>query len=246
MKTQILIPFAGIGKRFEKSHPDTPKPFIDVCGKPMLERVIENLNSNEVEFIFVSQVKNLNDNRFKKIIKNIKHKLVEAPDFTDGPACSCLLAEKILEKEKPLIITNCDQIILDFNLENLLKFSKKNMANGIVGVFHSNSSKNSYIKIDKDFKVSEIKEKIVISNIATNGLHFWENAELFLFSAKKMIENKEKYNNEFYVAPSYNNLIECGYKILPYYYNLHYPIGTPEDLKKFTESNLFLKKIINI
>ena len=51
-----------------------------------------------------------------------------------------------------------------------------------------------------------------------------------------MIEANETYNNEFYIAPSYNYLIKNGKKILPFFYNLHYPIGTPEDLLKYQET----------
>jgi hypothetical protein len=48
-----------------------------------------------------------------------------------------------------------------------------------------------------------------------------------------MIEAKETYNNEYYVAPTYNYLIKEGKKVLPFFYNMHYPIGTPEDLLKY-------------
>jgi hypothetical protein len=50
-----------------------------------------------------------------------------------------------------------------------------------------------------------------------------------------MIENKEMYNNEFYIAPSYNYLIKKGKRVLPFFYNLHFPIGTPNDLKIYQE-----------
>jgi GTP:adenosylcobinamide-phosphate guanylyltransferase len=43
----ILIPMAGLGSRFSKSHPNQIKPLIDVCGKLMIQRVIDNLNQLE-------------------------------------------------------------------------------------------------------------------------------------------------------------------------------------------------------
>jgi len=235
MKINILIPMAGLGKRFEKTYPNIPKPFININGQSMLSRVIDNLKEKEVNFIFISQETIFNDERFKNIVnkKDINYKTVIAPEKTDGPACSCLLSEKFINNDDPLIIANCDQIILDFDLGNLIKFANFNNADGIVGVFHSTSSKNSYIKLGDDLRIQEIKEKIVISNIATNGLHFWRNGKLFVQSAKKMIESNDRYSNEFYVAPSYNYLIKEGKTILPYYYNLHYPIGIPEDLNYF-------------
>ena len=132
-----------------------------------------------------------------------------------------------------MIIVNCDQIIRDFNISNFLEFVEVNQADGVLGAFISSSKKNSYMKLDANGEVIELKEKIVISNIATNGLHFWKNGLDFISSASEMINNNERYNNEFYIAPTYNYLINRGKKILPYFYNLHMPIGTPEDLKKY-------------
>jgi hypothetical protein len=126
-------------------------------------------------------------------------------------------------------------MIHDFNVSTLLEFCEKNSADGILGAFVSSSKKNSYMKLDPQGEVTEVKEKIVISNIATNGVHFWRNGKDFVNSAKEMIKNNEKYNNEFYIAPSYNYLIKAGMKILPFFYNLHWPIGVPEDLKKYQE-----------
>jgi hypothetical protein len=78
-----------------------------------------------------------------------------------------------------------------------------------------------------------VKEKIVISNIATNGLHYWKFGKYFVDSAEEMIRGNDRYNGEFYIAPTYNYLINKGKKILPYFFNLHFPIGIPEDLEKY-------------
>jgi hypothetical protein len=58
----------------------------------------------------------------------------------------------------------------------------------------------------------------------------------FVESAKAMVEAGDTHNQEYYVAPSYNYLIKDGKKILPFFYNLHFPIGTPEDLEFYQET----------
>ena len=40
----IVVPMAGRGSRFTENGYTDSKPFIDVNGKPMIQRVIENLN----------------------------------------------------------------------------------------------------------------------------------------------------------------------------------------------------------
>ena len=48
----ILVPMAGAGSRFKEVGYRLPKPLIDVNGKPMVQRVVENLNING-KYIFV-------------------------------------------------------------------------------------------------------------------------------------------------------------------------------------------------
>lgn len=234
-KLNVLIPMAGAGKRFEDVGYELPKPLIDVNGVPMVKAVIKNLNI-DANYIFIVQSKHVTEYKLDEVLNEIvpNCKIFQVHYLTDGPACTALLAEKFIT-EDPLIIVNCDQIILDFNIDELLKFCRINNADGILGTFISASKKNSYMKLDYNGEVIEIKEKIVISNIATNGLHFWKNGKDFLTSSKEMIRRGEKYNNEFYIAPTYNYLINEGKKVLPFFFNLHIPIGTPEDLKKYLE-----------
>ncbi len=55
----IVIPMAGRGKRFSKNEDSTPKPFIDVYGKPMFVRVIENFQHPEARFILIARSEDL-------------------------------------------------------------------------------------------------------------------------------------------------------------------------------------------
>ena len=50
----ILIPMAGAGSRFEQAGYTFPKPLIEIHGKPMIQKVVENLNL-EGRFIFLVQ-----------------------------------------------------------------------------------------------------------------------------------------------------------------------------------------------
>jgi dTDP-glucose pyrophosphorylase len=231
----VIIPMAGAGKRFADVGYTIPKPFIPVKGKPMVQSVVENLNIDG-NYIFIIQKEHSVGGNLQIFLNSIKPGcvIIEVDELTQGPACTALLAENYIDNN-PLIIVNCDQMIHDFDVTKLIEFSNVNNTDGVLGAFISTSKKNSYMKLDPQGEVTEVKEKIVISNTATNGLHFWNNGKDFVSSTKEMIEAGEKYNNEFYIAPTYNYLIKNGKKILPYFYNLHFPIGTPEDLNKYKE-----------
>ena len=48
---QIIIPMAGIGKRFIEAGYKDPKPLIEVDGKPMIQHVYELFNIKNTTFI---------------------------------------------------------------------------------------------------------------------------------------------------------------------------------------------------
>ena len=52
-----------------------------------------------------------------------------------------------------------------------------------------------------------------------------------------MISDNRRVNNEFYVAPVYEDAIKDGKKIKTYQVDQMWGLGTPEDL------NLFLEKV---
>ena len=51
----VVIPMAGEGSRFSVAGYDKPKPFIDILGKPMISRVIENLYHKDAKYILVAR-----------------------------------------------------------------------------------------------------------------------------------------------------------------------------------------------
>lgn len=237
----IVIPMAGLGKRFSDAGYSKSKPLVNVLGQPMIGRVLDNItnDSGHGKFIFI-----LNGNDDTEEIEKVIHeyvfsyKILRTNGLTDGSARTALLANYFIDNSEELIITNCDQITQDLNLSLLSEFAKMNNADGVVGAFISSSPKNSYMLLNEDGEVYQIKEKMVISNLATNGLHYWRKGSDFVDSATRMIEANERYNNEFYIAPTYNHMISAGKRVLPFFYNLHHPIGTPEDLKKYEDSKI--------
>lgn len=234
-RINILIPLGGAGKRFSDAGYGKPKPFIDVNGDPMIRAVIKNLYHERARFIFVINEEIFSAEDFENSLSglDIDYDILSVPKLTDGPASTVLFGQDLIDNEDPLIVINCDQIILDFDLDKLMLFAEVSGCDGLLGCFLSSSKKNSYVKLDPNGEVCDVKEKIVISNIATNGLHFWSAGSDFVSSATEMIQANDRYNNEFYVAPTYNYLIKKGKKILPFFYNLHFPIGTPDDLESY-------------
>ena len=110
-------------------------------------------------------------------------------------------------------------------------------ADGLIMTMTADDPKWSYINYDKDGFVTDVKEKIVISDEATVGIYNYAKGSDFVKYAKEMIAADERVNGEFYVAPVYNRMIAAGKKFV--YYNVGseangmYGLGIPEDLDLF-------------
>lgn len=230
-RVNVLIPMAGGGRRFMDAGYTLPKPLLPLGNKTMIEAVVANLSTLDFNFIFVINNEQLEPDKVRNLLPMAT--IVEVAGIPQGPAMSCMCASTFINNDDRLIITNCDQIIEDFNYPQLESFCSFHGVDGVVGAFHSASPKNSYVKVNDDNEVIEIREKQVISSIATNGLHYWTRGKYFVESVGQMVGNRDMVNNEYYVAPSYNYMIRRGMKVMPFWYNMHFPIGTPMDYENY-------------
>lgn len=229
----ILIPAAGKGSRFVGSKYTLPKPQIIVDGEPMVITAAKKLGFKG-RFIFILQEHEDRDNTAAALYANFPLCSIAIIDFhTDGAAETALIAKDLIDSEEELVIANCDQV-MDWNYWNsdmALKQLRKYDA-GIITV-ESSDSKHSYARIS-DNNVYEIQEKMVISDHALTGIHYWKHGSDFVRTATKMLsENSRSNNNEFYIGPTYNYLINENKKVGAYQIDskaIHF-IGTPEDLE---------------
>tara|TARA_R110001592_G_scaffold69500_1_gene213347 strand:+ start:504 stop:1226 length:723 start_codon:yes stop_codon:yes gene_type:complete len=237
----ILIPIAGLGSRFSVQGVDTPKPIIDIKNKTMIERAVESLNMDG-RLIFITRKYSNND--YNILLKNTLGKIdpssvcLQIDFLTEGPASSCLLAEKYIDNNDELLITNCDQI-MTWDVKKFKNVLKKTSNDGIVVTYEASTEKNSYVKLNKDNLATEFAEKKVISNFSLNGIHWWKRGSDFVESAKSMISKNIRVNNEFYISNTYNQLLDQGKKIGVYHIDSreHWPVGTPKDLKRYLDEN---------
>ena len=234
----IVIPMAGLGSRFSDAGYDKPKPFIDVAGKPMIERVLDNLYSPEVRFILLARKEHVEN--YSQYIKSIQEKynasIFPISNLTQGTACTVLLARDHINNDTPMIIANSDQIV-DINFHEFIKDAIRRDLDGSILTF-SNPEKNpkwSFAKINEHMNVTEVKEKDPISTNATVGIYFFKKGSDFVESAIDMILNQDTVNGEYYTCPVYNYLISKNLVIGIYdikEQQMH-GIGTPKDLDNY-------------
>jgi NDP-sugar pyrophosphorylase family protein len=236
----IVVPMAGRGSRFSSAGYEHPKPLIDVNGKHMIEVVINNLKPTcEHRFIFVCQEEHVKTYELAKIFeKNCDNfEIVSINGITDGAAITVLKARAFFENDEPLMIANSDQWV-DINIDDYLNDITERNLNGSMLTMTANDPKWSYAKVDKTGLVSEVVEKIVISDEATVGIYNFEKGSEFCHFADFMIKNNIRSNGEFYVAPVYSYMAQSKRKIGVYNIGEEgigmYGLGTPTDLEHFT------------
>ena len=230
---------AGEGSRFAKEGYTFPKPLIDVNGKPMIQVVVENLDF-DAEYIFVVRKEHLKKYEgLEKTLYRITNnncKIVEVDSLSEGAACTALLAKNLIDCDDDLLIANSDQVI-EYSSVNFKTLKTMTNVDAIVFTFNSVHPKWSFVKTNSRGIVSEVAEKLPISDIATCGIYWYKKGSDFVKYAERMIEKNIRVNNEFYIAPVYNELILDKKTLIPYFVHEMYGIGTPEDL------NFYLNKI---
>ncbi|MDE8348725.1 MAG: glycosyltransferase family 2 protein [Acidocella sp.] len=235
----IVIPMAGAGSRFAKAGYMLPKPLIPVHEVPMIRLVIENVRpACEHRFIFICQRSHVEE-------FGLRHKLtdwapgaqvVEIEGLTEGAACTVLLAQGFFNSNDPVMIVNSDQYV-DIAIDDYLADMQVRKLDGLIMTMQADDPKWSFAGVDDAGMVTRVVEKEVISSHATVGIYNFRSGAEFIHHAKAMIAKDLRINNEFYVAPVYNEMIAQGARIGIYNIGSEaagmYGLGIPDDLNLF-------------
>ncbi len=231
---------AGLGSRFASAGYELPKPLIDVAGKPMIVRVMENLWQPGVKFVLLArrELISSHQNLIHDIEKQYQAVFIPIEKLTEGTACTILYARALLSPSEPVVIANSDQII-DNCFSDYLQDAKNRQLDGSILTFkdQERNPKWSFAQIDSRGFVAQVREKKAISEFATVGIYYFKRADELMDGIIQMIIENDRVNNEFYTCPVYNYLIRRGKKIG--IYNIEqsqmHGIGTPEDLMSYLQ-----------
>lgn len=234
----VVIPMAGLGSRFAAVGYAKPKPFIDVAGKPMIERVMDNLAIPGARFLLIARREHLEQE--PQTVELLRARgdvdFVPIDIVTEGAACTVLTAARHWDPQSPLLIANCDQIV-DFDCADYVREAQQNDLDGSILVFRDKhrDPKWSFARLSSAGLVDEVREKVAISDLATVGLYYFSSAQAYVDAAVEMIALNDRSNNEFYVCPVYNYAIRHGAKVGVYEVapTAMHGIGTPPDLEAF-------------
>jgi dTDP-glucose pyrophosphorylase len=231
----ILLLMSGGGDAFREAGYPYPKNLVEIDGLPLVQRVVENLSLlQESQNHLIALVQKEENRRYHTgevlglLAKGCT--VLEVPAPTAGAACSALLAVEHIDNDEPLVIFNGDQVI-DVDLRPLIgQFVERDLDGGII-VFQAVHPRWSYVRCNDEGFVIETAEKRPISNLATAGIYYFKRGADFVTAAKEMIRKDAAVEGNFFVCPSYNEMIlrqaKIGVATIPRqaYFSLANPKG---------------------
>ena len=248
----IIIPIGGIGKRFKDNGYTLPKALIKVFGKPILYYLIESLNLENIDFIYIPYNKEYSNYNFEsqitKDFPDIHFKFLKLNKNTRGAAETLKISLDFISKLD-------DRPILSLDSDGFYTNDIVNMWGGSNSVFSFKDTNNSpvfsYIKTNEKNIILDIKEKIKISDNACCGAYGFASFKRLKKYADFIIENNILQKGEFYISGVIKELIKQEEVFNKTISKSHWTcLGTPLQLKLFYNnypqiSSLTSKKYIS-
>jgi len=235
----LIITMASKYIRFKKAGFTTPKfllPFKNArtIFEEIMREIIVNYSFENIVFIA-----NNEDIEYKESIeKAIKASGIEADQLifiedTKGQAETALLGVHELEKRqcrsKKILIHNIDTVLYNRDMESIDAALNNN--SGYIEVFEASKTRYSYVKTESNDIVTEIKEKVVISNKATTGLYAFSDMDEYT-RYYKQLETSEEY----YISYLYDLMLGDKKRIaINSTMEKTVILGTPEEYEKYKD-----------
>jgi len=241
-----IFPMAGRGSRTREL--GQFKPFIDINGRTMLGWLFRSIAGEirpQDKMVFITTDEYARDfgvlDEIKEIINGEflenEFDLITCPETPQGPSGSVYKAKDMINVEEPVIVVNCDQFI-DFDM-----FEYQSDNQGFLPIYSNFTSKSSYVEI-RDGKIVRVVEKQNISNLASAGVYSISSGKALVWALEKQFELKQLTNDEYYIGPALNNLIEQGYDFYPTLVRAKYDLGNVKGIESFKQT-MFARETIN-
>jgi len=242
---QIIISMAGFGSRFTNAGFKTPKHFLPIGSKPIIEYVIDNFSIND-EFIFICREDEeyKSHEKIKKLAdkKGLNYKIFLEPPHKTGPIPAVHRIIEHIDLKTPVIVNYCDFHWL-WDYEKFKEFALVNNFKGIVPAykgFHPHSLYSNYYGYLKtegnvviDYKEKESFTDNHMEEYASSGTYYFSTGQILKDAVNYALDNDLKVNGEYYMSMAYKYLLDNNLKTGVYEIKKFMQLGTPEDYNEF-------------
>jgi glucose-1-phosphate thymidylyltransferase len=215
---KIIVPMAGIGSRLRPHTLTVPKPLTVIAGKPIVQRLVEDIASvidekiDEIAFVIGPTAKGFptdTEDKLLKIAEELGSKgSVYVQEQALGTAHAIYCAKESLSG--PCVVAYADTLFkADFKLDV--------NADGAIWVKQvDNPSAFGVIKLEDGYIKDFIeKPKEFISDLAIIGIYYFKSGEKLLDEIQYLIDNDLKENDEYQLTNVLESLKQQGAKFIP-------------------------------
>jgi HAD superfamily hydrolase (TIGR01549 family) len=235
----IIIPLGGKGERFTKNGYVDPKPLIKIFEKRMIEYVLDNLEINDNINVFIIYNENLDHSNFSYFINKTYPfiKLIKIKD-TKGAAETLFLGIDFILKnydhKKRCLVLDCDTFYTE-NIIHIFNECENNM------IFYTKNDEKdpiySYITLNENDNVTEIKEKEKISDFANTGAYAFQDINELFYFCKYVLDHNISFKNEHYTSCVISEMVKSNILFKGYELNEEnvFSLGTPLSVEKYID-----------
>jgi capsule biosynthesis phosphatase len=227
---RCIILCGGNGTRL--SGLDFPKPLCTIRGKSLLYHVLDNL-PKEITDVTILYNHNLEKFQFQRTISHACGKLKKI-DFvrinidTRGPVETAYSGLQTLgiDINQPVLFIDNDTI----NRFALSSIQKDHLN---LGTFYIENKLKpySFVSIGDDNKITQICEKIPISNTYCTGLYYFPSVDLFYHLSNILFESNST-KSEYYMSDLYDTALRQKYSVFQFLCDDSIALGTKADIEE--------------
>jgi dTDP-glucose pyrophosphorylase len=233
----VVIPMAGAGSRFAKAGFTTPKPFISVGGRMMIERVLDGVRASGAKYTLVIREDFLSGQaaELDALAKKYPLSFATVERLTVGAAATALAAHETINSDIPVVFADSDNFFDNAKFNAFISDCLSRGLDGSLLTFPSDKECFSYARTDADGIVLETREKEVVSNHAIAGAYMFARGSDFVKCAIDMLVYGDMTKNEYYMSNAYNWGVRRGMKfgIFDIAETDFACVGTPEQLAEY-------------
>lgn len=212
---KIIIPMAGMGKRMRPHTLTTPKPLIAIAGKPMVQRIVEDITKvcdekvDEIAFV-VGRFGKEAENNLVKVAENLGAKgSIYYQDEPLGTAHAIMCAKNCLTGK--VVVAFADTLFkADFKMDSSQE--------GIIWVQKVEDPKPfGVVKINNNNIITDFVEKPqeFISDLAIIGIYYFKDGDYLRNELQYLLDNDIKEKGEYQLTNALENMKAKGTKFVP-------------------------------
>jgi dTDP-glucose pyrophosphorylase len=231
----LVMPMAGQGSRFQRAGVTTPKPLIEIGGRPFFWWAVESVRRAGPlrELVFVVLAEHVRAFGIDAAIHRQypDARIVSLEAGTAGAAETAALGVAALTTDGPIAINDCDHAFSGLDLPALGAALEAGAAGALVG-FASTDPAYSFVRLaaEDPTRVLGAVEKVRIGPYAIAGCYLFRDKAAFARAYAGYGETC--VGTELFVSGLYNRLCELGETVVFQLLDAHLPFGTPEEAER--------------